>query len=133
MKKIKIKIKIIITITYISVNVLSVMELILETPEKVTDKNLEELIEKEVEEQIDAIDEEEYNESLDDMGEISVGNLTFYPSDIPISVFYFVFLTCMIFKGYGRKASFLLKCPPQAPKKYVLNPNPFHFLEFRTF
>ena len=58
------------------------MELILETPEKVTDKNLEELIEKEVEEQIDAIDEEEYNESLDDMGEISVGNLTFYPSDI---------------------------------------------------
>lgn len=58
------------------------MELILDTPEKVTDKNLEELIEKEVEEQIDAIDEDEYNESLDDMGEISVGNLTFYPSDI---------------------------------------------------
>lgn len=58
------------------------MELILDTPEKVTDKNLEDLIEKEVEEQIDAIDEDEYNESLDDMGEISVGNLTFYPSDI---------------------------------------------------
>jgi len=58
------------------------MELILDTPKKVTDKNLEELIEKEVEEQIDAIDEDEYNESLDDMGEISVGNLTFYPSDI---------------------------------------------------
>ena len=67
---------------YISVNVLSIMELILETPEKVTNENLEELIEKEVEEQIDNIEEEEFNESLDEMGEISVGNLTFMPSDI---------------------------------------------------
>ena len=58
------------------------MDLILDTPEKVTNENLEELIEKEVEEQIDQIEEDEFNESLDEMGEISVGNLTFYPSDI---------------------------------------------------
>ena len=58
------------------------MDLILETPAKVTEENLDELVEKEVEEQLDYIEEEEYNESLDEMGEVSVGNLTFYPSDI---------------------------------------------------
>lgn len=59
-----------------------VMELILETPKKVTEENIDELVNKEVEEQLEQIEEDEYNESLDDMGEVSVGNLTFYPSDI---------------------------------------------------
>ena len=58
------------------------MDLILETPAKVTEENLDELVEKEVEEQLEQIEEDEYNESLDEMGEVSVGNLTFYPSDI---------------------------------------------------
>ena len=71
-----------ITLTYISVSVLSIMELILETPKKVTEENIDELVDKEVEEQLDYIEEEEFNDSLDEMGEISVGNLTFMPSDI---------------------------------------------------
>ena len=59
-----------------------VMELILETPKKVTEENIDELVDKEVEEQLEYIEESEYDEFLDESGEISVGNLMFYPSDI---------------------------------------------------
>jgi hypothetical protein len=58
------------------------MDLILETPAKVTEENLDELVEKEVEEQLEQIDESEYDESLDGEGEVSVLGMTFYPSDI---------------------------------------------------
>ena len=59
------------------------MDLILETPKKVTSENIEDLIDKEVEEQLEALDEEGFDEWLDEIGEpCKVGTLEYSQSEV---------------------------------------------------
>ena len=59
------------------------MDLILEMPEKVTSKNIEDLINAEVEEQLEALDEEGFDDWLDEIGEpCKVGTLEYSQSRV---------------------------------------------------
>ena len=59
------------------------MDLILETPKKVTSENIEDLIDKEVEEQLEALDEEGFDQWLDEIGEpCKVGTLEYSQSRV---------------------------------------------------
>ena len=59
------------------------MDLILEMPEKVTSKNIEDLINAEVEEQLEALDYEGFDAWLDDIGEpCYVGTLAYSQSQV---------------------------------------------------
>ena len=59
------------------------MDLILETPKKVTSENIEDLIDKEVEEQLEALDYDGFDEWLDEIGEpCNVGTLEYSQSQV---------------------------------------------------
>ena len=60
------------------------MELILETPKKVTPENIEDLINAEVEEQIEALDEEGFDEWLDEVQPegVNIGTLNYSASRV---------------------------------------------------
>ena len=59
------------------------MELILETPKKVTEENIDELVDKEVEEQLEALDTEDFDDWLDEIGEpCKVGTLEYSQSEV---------------------------------------------------
>ena len=62
---------------------LSMVDLILDINEPVTEANLDSLVEAEIEAQVEAIDEEEYDQMLDDCyPPCEIGNMTFEPSDV---------------------------------------------------
>tara|TARA_B100001245_G_scaffold189029_1_gene147161 strand:+ start:581 stop:880 length:300 start_codon:yes stop_codon:yes gene_type:complete len=73
------------------------MELILETPKKVTPENIEDLISAEVEEQVEALDEEGFDEWLDEVQPegVNIGSLNYSASRVLKEVDPIAYRCCM--------------------------------------